>query len=419
MPERSQPIQIDAAMLQHYVEALGSIGWQAEGGIVRPVYSAAWVQARGQLVAWMRAAGLDVREDSVGNLFGRLRGVDDSRTILTGSHLDTVPLGGKFDGTLGILAGLVALRALREQAGQPRCSLEVVALCEEEGSRFQAHYWGTRGMLGLIGADELERVRDDRGMTIAEAMRAAGLSPERYREAVRHDLDAFIELHIEQGRILFDERVDLGIVQAIAGLQHQWVTVKGRADHAGTTPMHLRRDALQGAAQMAIEITRLVEQEGQPAVVTLGKWEVKPGAVNVIPDEVSFSMDLRHPEEEIKRRLATAIRARCQAIARERGLVVSSEITSDSPPSSMDAALQSMLISSAEACGASWRAMPSGAGHDSQEMARHLPTAMLFVPSVEGRSHSAAEYTTQEDAARGATVLATALHQLAYYPGRS
>jgi allantoate deiminase len=414
MSRISKYIQVDTSILHQYVEALAAIGGQEEGGIVRPVYSAAWVQARGQLAAWMRESGLDVREDSVGNLFGRLRGIDDSRTILTGSHFDTVPLGGKFDGALGILAGLVALRTLREQAGRPQRSLEVVALCEEEGSRFQAHYWGTRGILGLIQADELEWLRDDQDMTISEAMRAIGLSPERYREAVRSDIDAFLELHIEQGRILFDEGVNLGIVQAITGLRHQQVTVRGRADHAGTTPMDLRRDALQGAAQMASEITRLVEREGRPAVVTLGKWEVKPGAVNVIPDEVTFSIDLRHPDEEIKQRLAVAILICCKTIAQERGLTVSSMITSDSPPSNMDATLQSVLIASAQACGASWRAMPSGAGHDSQEMARRLPTAMLFVPSVEGRSHSNAEYTTPEDAARGASVLATALYQLAY-----
>jgi allantoate deiminase len=412
--EHIQPIQIDAVMLQQYVDNLGSIGWQTEGGIVRPVYSASWVHAREQVAEWMRAAGLEVRGDAVGNLFGRLRGQDDSRTILTGSHLDTVPFGGKFDGALGILAGLVALRSLLEQAGHPKRSLEVVALCEEEGSRFPAHYWGTRGMLGMIQANELELLSDDQGVPISEAMRTAGLSPERYREAVRQDLDLFVEVHIEQGRILFDEQINLGIVQAITGLQHQWVTVKGRADHAGTTPMDLRRDALQGAAQMAIEITRLIEQEGRPAVVTLGKWEVKPGAVNVIPDEVTFAIDLRHPEEESKQRLAAAIRACYEVIAQERGLAVSSEITRNSLPSNMDPALQSVLIQAAEMCGVSWRAMPSGAGHDSQEMARHLPTAMLFVPSVEGRSHSAAEYTRPEDAARGASVLATALYQLAY-----
>ncbi len=414
MAEHTQPIQIDAAILQQYVEALSSIGWQPQGGIVRPVYSPAWVQAREQLAEWMRAAGLEVYGDAVGNLFGRLRGSEESRTVLTGSHFDTVPFGGTFDGALGILAGLVALRALREQAGQPRRSLEVVALCEEEGSRFEAHYWGTRAMLGLIEADELERLRDEQGMSIAGAMRSAGLSPERYREAVRRDLEAFLELHIEQGRMLYEEGVHLGIVQAIVGLHHRQITVRGRADHAGTTPMDMRRDALQGAAQMAIEITQLAEQEGRPAVVTLGKWSVKPGAVNVVPEEVSFSIDVRHPEEDTKQRLVAAMLARCETIARERGLALSSEITHESRPSKMDAALQSVLMQAAETCGASWKAMPSGAGHDSQELARHLPTAMLFVPSMEGRSHSAAECTSPEDAARGATVLATALCQLAY-----
>ena len=414
MVDSNKVIQVDVELLQTYIETLGSIGSQNGDGIERPVYSPAWMQARGQLAEWMRAAGLEVRVDSVGNLFGRLRGKDEHRTILTGSHLDTVPLGGKFDGALGILAGLVALRALHEQAGQPRCSLEVVALCEEEGSRFPAHYWGTRAILGLIGANELEQLRDDQGTTIAEAMRVAGLEPSRYREAVRRDLDAFIELHIEQGRLLFDERINLGIVEAIVGLHHRRVMVRGRADHAGTTPMDLRRDALQAAAQMAVEITRLVEQEGRPAVVTLGKWEVNPGAVNVVPGEVSFSIDLRHPDEQIKQRLSAAIWTRCQAIARERELLISGEILSESLPSAMDPALQTALIQAAETCGARWKAMPSGAGHDSQEMARHLPTAMLVVPSVEGRSHSAAEYTSPEDAARGATVLATALYHLAY-----
>jgi len=414
MAESSQPVLIDASLLSRYIEALGTIGWQPQGGVVRPVYSPAWVQAREQLAQWMRAAGLEVYGDAVGNLFGRLRGSEEGGTILTGSHFDTVPFGGIFDGTLGILAGLVALRALREQAGQPRRDLEVVALCEEEGSRFEAHYWGTRAMQGLIGADELERLRDEQGMSIAEAMRDVGLSPERYREAVRRDLEAFLELHIEQGRVLYEEGIQVGIVEAIVGLHHRQLSVRGRADHAGTTPMDMRRDALQGAAHMAIEITRLVEQEGRPAVVTLGKWSVKPGAVNVVPEEVSFSIDVRHPDEDTKQRLVAAMLARCETIARERGLALSSEITHESRPGKMDAALQSALMQAAETCGASWKVMPSGAGHDSQEMARHLPTAMLFVPSQEGRSHSAAEYTSPQEAALGATVLATALYRLAY-----
>jgi len=178
--------------------------------------------------------------------------------------------------------------------------------------------------------------------------------------------------------------------------------------------MDLRRDALQGAAQMAGDITRLVEQAGRPAVATVGKWEVRPGAVNVVPETVHFSLDLRHPDEETKQHLAAAIWSRCQAIAQERGLSVAGEVLADSLPSPLDSTLQCALIQAADACGTSWRAMPSGAGHDSQEMARHLPTAMLFVPSVEGRSHSCAEYTTPEDAACSAAVLAATLYGLAY-----
>jgi allantoate deiminase len=415
MTEILKNLHIDPSRLEQCIEMLGAIGLQAGGGIIRPVYSPAWVQARKQLAGWMSAAGLEVREDTVGNLFGRLRGtIDDTRTILTGSHIDTVKLGGRFDGALGILSALIALQTLREQAGKPQRSLEMVALCEEEGSRFQAHYWGTRGMLGLIRDGDLHALRDDDGLSIAEAMQAAGLSPERYREALRQDLDVFLELHIEQGRILYDEQINIGIVESITGLHRQLVTVLGRADHAGTTPMDLRRDAFQGAALMAIEITRMVEQKGRPAVVTMGKWEVRPGAVNIVPGEARFSIDLRHPDEATKQALVEAIRTACETIAKQRGLSVSIETTGDSLPAHMDSQLQQVLAQSAQACGATWKFMPSGAGHDSELMARRVPTAMLFVPSVEGRSHSAAEYTTLEDAVRGATVLATALYQLAY-----
>src|SRR6266576_5693140 len=298
MAEIARNLQVEPSLMEHYVEALGSIGQHAGGGIVRPVYSSAWIEAREQLAEWIRSAGLEVREDAVGNLFGRLRGTEDTRTILSGSHIDTVKLGGKFDGALGVLAALVALQTLREQVGKPQRSLEMVALCEEEGSRFPAHYWGTRGILGLIQPEELDTLRDDDGVSIAEAMRAAGFPPERYHEARRHDLEAFFELHIEQGRILYDEKVDIGIVETITGIHRQLVTVTGRSDHAGTTPMDLRRDAFQGAAQMAVEITRMVEREGRPAVVTLGQWDVRPGAVNIVPAEVRFSIDLRHPDAE-------------------------------------------------------------------------------------------------------------------------
>jgi allantoate deiminase len=406
-------LTIDPAEMQHLVETLGVIGEQPGGGVIRHVYSAAWSEARQQLRTWMLEADLDVREDAVGNLFGRIEG-DSPRTILTGSHVDTVILGGRYDGALGVLSALAALRALKRHGGRPRKSVEMVALCEEEGSRFDAVFWGTRGMHGLIEPDELNNLKDPDGVTIGQAMQQVGLSPARYREAIRDDLDAFVELHIEQGRILFDEHLPLGVVDAITGLYHCRVNVEGRTDHAGTTPMDLRRDALQAAVQFSAEMTRIVSEAGRPAVVTNGRWNVRPGAVNIVPGHVDFSLDLRHPDEATKQQLAAEIRSCGEEIARARGAEISFEGVSSVLPMPMDPHLKAELQAAAEASGVAWKPMVSGAGHDSQVMALKVPTAMLFVPSVEGRSHSAAEFTTPEDAARGATVLIAALQRLAY-----
>jgi allantoate deiminase len=399
--------------MQRLVETLGAIGEQPGGGIIRHVYDPAWVASRRQLADWMREAGLVVREDAVGNLFGRIEG-DTPRTILTGSHIDTVRLGGRYDGALGVLSALAALRVLKASAGKPNRSLEMVALCEEEDSRFHCNFWGTRGMLGLIEPSELNSLTDEAGVPIGQAMRDVGLPPECYTEAIRDDLDAFVELHIEQGRILFDEGLPLGIVDTITGLYRFRVTVEGRTDHAGTTPMDLRRDALQAAAQIAREMTQIVERAGRPAVITNGWWDVLPGAWNIVPGLVHFSVDLRHPDEPTKQRLAAEVRQRGEQIGAERGVTVDYTVVGDVPPKDMDAGVKAQLQAAAEACGVQWIPMVSGAGHDSQVMATGMPTAMLFVPSFEGRSHSAAEYTTPEDAARGATVLATALQRLAY-----
>jgi allantoate deiminase len=406
-------IEISPAEMEHLVETLGAIGEQPGGGIIRHVYDPAWVAARDQLAEWMREAGLTVRADAVGNLFGRLEG-ESPRTILTGSHFDTVRLGGRYDGALGVLSALAALRVLGSTAGRPKRSLEMVALCEEEDSRFHANFWGTRGMLGLIEPSELESLRDEAGMTIADAMRTVGLAPEKFKDAVRDDLDAFIELHIEQGRILADEHMPLGIVDAITGLYRFRTTVEGRTDHAGTTPMDLRRDALQAAAHIATAMTGVVDQAGRPAVITNGWWDVQPGAWNIVPGLVHFSVDLRHPDEPTKQRLAAAARQCGEQIAAERGVSVSYDVVSDVLPMGMDAQVKAEIRAAAEARGVAWMPMVSGAGHDSQVMATRVPTGMLFVPSVEGRSHSAAEYTSAEDAARGATVLASALHRLAF-----
>jgi allantoate deiminase len=408
----STPVPVDEDRLARYVEELGSIGAAPDGGLHRFVYDRAWQAARDVLLSWMRDVGLDTRVDAVGNVFGRLQGRDDG-VVLTGSHVDTVPSGGRYDGALGIVGGLAALAALRAQ-GTPARTLEVVALCEEESSRFSANFLGTRAMLGLVAPDEPARLVDRDGTTLAEAMREAGLDPDRVGDAERHDLRAFLELHVEQGRVLVDEGAQMGLVEVIPAITWETITVRGRQDHAGATPMDLRKDALQAAAQMARDLTRLVEREGRPAVATTGRWTVEPGLPSIVPGRASFSLDLRHPDAAVRDRLLDEVHARCEAVAREHGVQVDVVRDKDEEPARMDTGLLEVLRDAADSCGATWRRMPSGAGHDSQLMATRVPTAMLFVPSVEGRSHTPEEHTSDEDCARGATVLATALHALAF-----
>ena len=404
-------VHVDQQLLDTYVTELGAIG-ETPDGMYRFMYDDAWQRARDALLQWIDDAGLEARVDAVGNVFGRLPGRGDG-VILTGSHVDTVPSGGKYDGALGVVGGLAALAALRQQ-GTPETTIEVVSLCEEESSRFPANFFGTRAMLGLVGADEPDRLLDREGTTLAEAMRAAGLDPGAVADAERHDLRTFLELHIEQGRVLADEGVDVGLVEVIPGITWETITVLGRQDHAGATPMDLRKDALQAAAQMAREITTAVEREGRPAVVTTGRWTVEPGQPSVIPGLARFSLDLRHPDATVRDRLLDEVHRICDTVAERHGVEVDVVRDKDEEPATMDESLLEVLRGSAEACGASWRRMPSGAGHDSQLMASRVPTAMVFVPSVEGRSHTPAEYTSPEDCARGASVLATSLHRLAW-----
>ncbi|WP_211323161.1 Zn-dependent hydrolase [Amycolatopsis palatopharyngis] len=406
--------EVTAHRMDELVTALGEVGEQPGGGLIRFMYDDAWRTA-GELVArWMGEAGLQVRTDAAGNVFGRLPGSESQSTVLTGSHIDTVRLGGRYDGALGILTGLAAIEALIRTCGRPRKSLELVALCEEESSRFAANFFGSRAMLGMISADEPESLRDADGVTLASAMTRVGLDPTTIGSARRNDVEAFVELHIEQGRVLQDEGSQIGIVSAITGLRWFDVAVSGRADHAGATPMNLRRDAMQGAAEMTQAVTTLVEAEGWPAVVTCGAWQVLPGGVNIVPERVTFSIDLRHPQESTLERLAGLIRRECVWIATRRALAVGINDTKCVPPAPMDESMQKLVKQAAEEHGVSARPIPSGAGHDSQMWAPHVPTAMIFVPSVDGRSHCPEEYTSAEECAMGASVLASTLRKLAY-----
>lgn len=408
-------VSIAPETLARYVEQLGAIGRVPDGGLVRPVYSPPWAEARRQVAAWMEEIGLAVREDAVGNLFGRLEGRQQpERVVLTGSHVDTVPHGGAYDGATGIHAALAAVGALAASLGRPRKSLEVLAMCEEEGSRFACNFWGARAITGTIAADEAERLRDLDGVTIGDAMRAYGFDPARIPDARRTDLDAFLELHIEQGRIMQDAGVRVGVVRTITGQYRAEATVEGRPDHAGGTPMDLRRDAYLGAAEMALGSAAVAEQMGRPAVATVGRVRLEPGAINVVPGRARFTLDARHPDGERLRALLDGIQRVCAEAAGRRGLSLAWGPAILEEPTPLDEGLQRLLERCADDLGERWMPMTSGAGHDSEILARQVPTAMLFVPSHEGRSHSPDEYTAVEDMLPGVRVLAEALRRLAY-----
>src|SRR5207247_10342024 len=249
-------MRIDGALLEQRLDELYKIGTEPGGGVYRPLYGSAWAEAGDCVERWMKKAGLEARRDAVGNLWGRLDGTKKGKVIVTGSHIDTVRRGGRLDGALGIVAGLTAVEALLEEKGKPRRTLEVVAICEEEGSRFATNLWGSRAIVGAIDAVDGD---------MAVAMRERGLDPSTISTAARDDIDTFVELHIEQGAVLDASGKPLAVVSAIVGTAHLEVDVTGRPDHAGTTPMGLRQDALAGAAAMIQAVESTARSRAAPA----------------------------------------------------------------------------------------------------------------------------------------------------------
>jgi allantoate deiminase len=334
---------------------------------------------------------------------------------VSGSHIDSQCPGGRYDGALGVIAAYIAMRTLVEQYGSPRHSLEIVSLCEEESSRYPAsNYWGSRAITGRITSDDLEQVTDLDGAPIAEGMREVGLDPSQVREAIRNDLEYFIELHIEQGPLLEQAGLPVGVVTGITGPRAYWVTVSGRSDHAGARPMDTRRDPMAGAAEIISGVINTAHRMGRPAVTTVGRITADPNLSPAVPEQVSFSLDARHPDPEQRAVLYARHEALMQEIATRHDLDLTWEIMWDHDPQPCDPELVALLQKSAENQGTPHMLIPSGAGHDAQQMAQVARTAMIFVRSKDGRSHTPAEFTSAEDAAAGIEILAAALHCLAY-----
>ncbi len=397
----------DPQRLERLIDGLDQFNATPDKGTTRLTYSPEFRQASDYLRGQMEAAGLTVREDMVGNLIGRLDGNNpDLAPVMVGSHFDSVPNGGKFDGQAGVIAGIEIAHLFKERGLAPERAIEFVAMIEEEGTRFGGGLLASRIMTGKLDMEQLPTFTDDAGTTVAEAMQAYGLDPGQAHKAVREpgSIHAFLELHIEQGPVLEIHGDDVGIVDRIVGVGQLKATFRGQAGHAGTTPMDARRDALVGAVAALSQLPDLARAIGQDAVLTVGKLEVHPGGANVIPDIVSFTVDIRAPKEEVVRTLIGQARAVVDQ-AGDNGLTVEVDQQLFIAPVSLSSEMHAYLSGHAHALGLKSRTMVSGAGHDAMIMADFAPTGLVFVPSRNGISHAPEEWTDYDQLAKGVDVL--------------
>ncbi len=408
-------IEIDPALVERYVMQLGAFGAYGDTGVWRTVYSPEWVGATKQYAAWCEEAGLRVHHDAVGSVWGILRGSGPGKSIVSGSHIDTQRPGGRYDGALGALAALIALKALKQQFGTPKRTLEAIAFCEEESSRFPTtNFWGSSAITGRIKPGTAEKMVGYADETMADAMRSVGLDPARIPDAKRDDIDTFIELHVEQGPILEQADYPVAIVDAITGIRHYRVTLSGTQNHAGAFPMDLRRDPMAGFAEIASGVIDTAHRMGRPAVTTVGRITVDPNFPSVVPGKVVFTIDARHPDPAARKILYARHEAFMTEVAARRGLKLEWEVLLDHQPCLSDPGLVTMLQQAAKAQGVPAMTMPSGAGHDSQQMNSIAKIAMIFVRSKDGRSHTQEEFSSVDDIVAGIRVLAAGLHALAY-----
>ncbi|MGI8413862.1 MAG: M20 family metallo-hydrolase [Solirubrobacteraceae bacterium] len=386
------------------------------GGVTREVYEPAYRDACRYVSGLMMEAELEVREDAFGNIYGLWEGTDPhAPRVLTGSHFDTTLNAGKYDGSLGVLGAIDAVRRLREAGVDPRRGIEVVGFAGEE-PRFGLGCIGSRAAVGELDRQDLDRLRDRNGMSLASALRAAGLDPDRLRDAKLEAgrYSAFLELHIEQGAVLETGQVPVGVVTRIAAPHDLLVRFHGEAMHAGATPMRLRRDALAGAAEAMVELERLASSSvSSTTVATVGVIRALPGAINVIPGQVEMEVDVRDSDGLVRTQVVEAFLDAAEVIAARRGLDLSHEVIARHAPAACDEPIVDAARRACTDLGVDYLEITSGAYHDAMVLSSLMPMGMIFVPSVGGISHSPLEYTDPDDISRGVQVLARALTHLA------
>ena len=412
-----------------YSRGLGATG---DGGVHRPTFSGAHLAARNWFREQIEKAGLEFRSDGAGNHSAVLARHDGGRvggevlihpsgtrpppyrdqTLILGSHLDSVPYGGRFDGALGVMAAFEVLRTIKDAGLKPRVNLEAIDFTDEEGTL--VGLLGSAALAGHLHPDILHAPRGGRE-ALLEGMKRAGLSNESMLSAARpkESLAGYLELHIEQGKRLERAGIDIGIVSAIVGIWSYHLSFIGRADHAGTTTMDDRLDASLGASAFTLAAREIVMKDFLNCVVNIGAMEFAPGAFNIVPARVDISLEFRSPDEEEFKRLDSALLARAREEAKRFGLDLKVEFLGKHSPSLMNAQVQSTFAESCNDLGLSHSSFTSGAGHDGQSFDGICPVGMIFVPSVDGASHSAREFTEWEDCVNGANVLLQAVLRLA------
>jgi N-carbamoyl-L-amino-acid hydrolase len=405
-------IRIDIERLRRDLEELGRIGRDGRGGVSRPSFSPADFEARAWLRKKIEEAGLCYRQDGAGNQFGRLECA--GKTVMAGSHIDTVPNGGMFDGAVGVLAALEAARRLAEEKVALTRAVEVAAFTDEEGN-LVGDFLGSRAFMGLLDENEVRNGRTSFGLPFQDVLKKTGFTVESILAAHkdRPDLEAYLELHIEQGPVLEDEAVPIGIVERISGKHYRQCAFIGESGHAGTTPLELRHDAFLGLADLALRATQLVATKHYGSVLTIGKAVLHPGSFSVIPGRADFTLEFRSVSAESMAAIEREVFALAEDIAATRGLSFISRIVDKTTPVTVAPRLTSLIEEECRALGYPSMKITSGAGHDAQILAGACASGMIFIPSPDGISHAPGESVSWDDLEKGANVLLRTILRLA------
>jgi beta-ureidopropionase / N-carbamoyl-L-amino-acid hydrolase len=407
-------VRINRKRLEESMEALGRIGATAKGGLNRVALTDDDRRGRDLLVRWMREAGLAVTVDQMGNIFGQRAGGDGRPPVLMGSHADSVPTGGKYDGQLGVLCALETIRTLNDGKIETRHPVAMAIFTNEEGARFQPAMIGSGVMAGKIPLEDAYNARDRDGLRLGDELERIGyLGPE---PCIPRPLRAYLELHIEQGPILEEEHLPVGVVEGIVAIAWSRVTLTGVQDHAGPTPMRIRHDALVAAAEIIRGVREIPRKIGGDMVSTVGRLDVTPNIPNAIPGRVSMSIDLRAPDEHHITRGLGLVDRLVKDAAKAEGVTYQLEHYWRVPRTRFALEVVDAIEAAVRSLGCGHRRILSGAGHDAQYMAAICPTGMIFVPSRDGRSHCEEEFTPMDDIEHGANTLLLAASTLAGTP---